>query len=179
MQTIPNIRFLFVIMAGITLYLGSLIKVDALIMILNGFYIGSMAAMIVAFWELVYRTVLGERPYDRVSQMTFGFVAIWVAYSGAVFISIYYRSAGLPPVNVTYMTAVFRAIAILAAVAQVTAPDFGLGIFHGRDRKTLWLSLSVGLIVALIVIYAQNETVLESFVKSTEVLGVDLAYLAT
>lgn len=178
MLTIHNRFWLYAAVAALAFWLvASLVKLDSLIIVLNGVFVGSMASLIVAFWQLVYRTMLGQRPYDRVSQMTLSFVVFWIAYSGSVFISVYFRSAGMPPANATVMTAFFRTLAIIAAVMQVTAPDFGLGIFHGRDRKTLWTSLLVGLAVALFMVYAQKEEILESFVKSTEVLGVDIAAL--
>jgi hypothetical protein len=39
---------------------------------------------------------------------------------------------------------------------QVTAPDFGLGLFHGRDRRVLWASVTIGLLVAIVTITLQQ-----------------------
>jgi hypothetical protein len=173
MLTIPNRVFLSVLAGALVFWLmASLIPLDPLIVILNGVYAGCMAAVAVAYWKLLVNAVLGVRPYDRVRQMTISFVLCWIALSGSVFISIYFRSAGMPPSNATLMTAAFRVVAIVAAVLQVTAPDFGLGIFHGRERKTLWTGLLVGLIVALFVAYAQQEAVIESFVNTSDLFDV-------
>lgn len=141
----------------------------SLIMVLNGMFFGSMAAVVVAFWSLIVNTVNGQRPYDRVRQMTLSFLLQWVAYIGSAYGSVYVRSGGLVVVDLT-STAIFRYIAICAAVMQVTAPDFGLGIFHGRDRKTLWTSLIVGLVVAFAVIFIQTDETLAPFVKETGLL---------
>ena len=43
---------------------------------------------------------------------------------------------------------------------QITAPDFGLGLFHGRDRRVLWTAASLGLITALVTVYIQDQTLL-------------------
>lgn len=129
------------------------------IVILNGIFAGTMAAIVVAFWRLLWNAVLGIRPYDRVRQMTLGFALCWTAYVLGVMVSIYLRSAGAE-INTSVLTAASRYIAIIAAMLQVTAPDFGLGLFHGRDRKVLFTSIGVGFVVAVVIMLAQAETVL-------------------
>jgi hypothetical protein len=42
---------------------------------------------------------------------------------------------------------------------QITAPN-GLGLFHGRDRKALWLGFVLGLITAVGTIIFQDQTLL-------------------
>jgi len=129
------------------------------IVILNGIFAGTMAAIEVAYWRLLLNAVLGIRPYDRVCQMTLGFALCWLAYTLGVAISIYFRSARVD-VNSSLLTAASRYVAIIAAMLQVAAPDFGLGLFHGRDRKVLFTSVVVGFVVAVFIMLAQTETVL-------------------
>jgi hypothetical protein len=135
------------------------VPVSELTILLNGVFAGTMAAITVAYWRLLWNAVLGIRPYDRVRQMTLGFALCWAAYILGVAISIYFRSAGVD-VNSSLLTAASRYVAIIAAMLQVTAPDFGLGLFHGRDRKVLATGITVGLIVAVIVVFGQNQEVL-------------------
>lgn len=132
------------------------LPVDDVIIILNGLFFGTAAAILVAYGQLLWNAVLGVRPYDRVRQMTLGFFLCWVAYGLVVASSFYFRASGVD-VNSSYLTAASRYAAVVAAVLQVTAPDFGLGIFHGRDRKVLYTGVGVGLAVAVLSIYAQFD----------------------
>ena len=135
------------------------IPVDFLIVLLNAVFIGSMAAISIAYWPLVKNAVLGVRPYDRVRQMTIGFALCWVAYIMSVSVSVYFRSADIT-VQSSLFTAAGRYVAVVAAVMQVTAPDFGLGLFHGRDRKVLYTGIGVGLFIALAIIVMQETSAL-------------------
>lgn len=137
----------------------SIVPMGELIIALNGVFAGAMAAITVAYWRLLWNALLGIRPYDRVRQMTLGFAMCWAAYILGVAISIYFRSSGVD-VNSSILTAASRYVAIIAAVLQVTAPDFGLGLFHGRDRKILVTGIVVGFVTAVIVIFTQNEQLL-------------------
>lgn len=73
--------------------------------------------------------------------------------------SIYARAEGALLTAPT-LTAAVRYLFILAAILQITAPYFGLGLFHGSDRKTLWLGFVLGLIAAVSSIYFQDRTLL-------------------
>ena len=143
-----------------------LLPLRSLIIILNGLFFGAMASVVVAFWQLIKNSIKGVGPYDRVRQMTMSFFLQWTAYIGSAYGSVYLRSSGLTTVDMM-TTAVFRYVAILAAVMQVTAPDFGLGLFHGRDRKALWTSLIVGLTVSAIVIFIQTDETFAPLVRDT------------
>jgi hypothetical protein len=138
------------------------VPLNHLVQLTNGLFLGSMAAIVVAYGQLIWNAILGVKPYDRVRQMTLGFALCWLAYGLSVVASVYLRSTDAV-VTSTYLTVCHRLIAIVAAILQVTAPDFGLGIFHGRDRKMLWASGSVGLAVAAFVTYAQYDTILSDF----------------
>jgi hypothetical protein len=132
------------------------------IILLNGIYAGTLAAIVVAYWKILSHSVLGTSPYNRVRQMTLGFFAGHMAFALTVAVSVWLRSAALD-VNNTTMTALARYVAIIAGVLQVTAPDFGLGIFHGRERRTLYASMIVGLTVAVGVTMAQENEILDGF----------------
>lgn len=134
------------------------VPLDTLIMFLNGAFFGTAAAILVAYGRLLWNAILGVRPYDRVRQMTLGFFLCWVAYGLGVAISFYYRSTGTD-INSSMLTAASRYVAVIAAVLQVTAPDFGLGIFHGRDRRVLYTGLAAGLITAFVTVLFQTEQV--------------------
>lgn len=134
------------------------LPLDDVIIVLNGLFFGTAAAILVAYGRLLWNAILGIRPYDRVRQMTLGFFLCWVAYGLVVAASFYLRASGTD-VNSTYLTAASRYAAVVAAVLQVTAPDFGLGIFHGRDRKVLYTSVAIGLAVAVASVYAQFDRV--------------------
>lgn len=135
--------------------------INTLIIILNGVFAGSMAALAVAYWRLLWNAVIGVRPYDRVQQMTIGFTLCWLAYSVSVTVSVVLQASGYPA-DVAYLVAASRYIAVVAAVLQVSAPDFGLGLFHGRDRKVLVTSVAIGLVVAAVVVYVQDHAALQS-----------------
>ena len=157
----PVNRVVLAIVAAATLFAALLVvlPLPRFIVILNGVFAGTMAAIVVAYWRLLWNAVLGIRPYDRVRQMTLGFALCWMAYVLGVMVSVYLRSAGAE-INTSVLTAASRYVAIIAAMLQVSAPDFGLGLFHGRDRKVLFTSVLVGAVVAVAIMLAQTETVL-------------------
>lgn len=141
------------------LFLVHAVPLTTLIITLNGLFTGTVAALMISFGPILYHSLAGIDPYGRVRQMTIGFALCWFAYGLAVYTSVYFRSSGVD-VNGSVMTALSRYVAVIAAVLQVTAPDFGLGIFHGRERKTLWTGAAVGLIIAVVIIYAQQTQAL-------------------
>jgi len=132
---------------------------ESLIIALNGIFAGCMIAIVVAYHRLIIGAALGIGEYNRVRQMTMGFALIWIAVCLSTGSSIYARSEGAP-LAAPMATAGVRYLFILAAVMQITAPDFGLGLFHGRDRKTLWLGFVLGLITAIATIYFQDHSLL-------------------
>ena len=157
----PLNRVIMATILAIALFvaLSATTPLSEMIILFNGIFAGTMAAVTVAYWRLLLNAVIGIRPYDRVRQMTLGFALCWLAYVLGAAASIYFRSSGID-VNSSPLTAASRYVAIIAAVLQVTAPDFGLGLFHGRDRKVLVTGVTVGMIVAVFVVFAQNNQVL-------------------
>lgn len=126
-----------------------------LIIFLNGIFAGSIVAILVAYYKLIWYALLGIGEYNRVRQMTIGFVVCWCAICVGASNSIYLRSMGAD-IPMTDLTAAARYLSIIAAMLQVTAPDFGLGLFHGRDRRVLWASVTIGLLVAIVTITLQQ-----------------------
>lgn len=162
------------------LVLINMFEAETLIYIMNSTFAGAMVAILVAYWRLVWNALAGIRPYDRVRQMTLGFVLCWVAYCISVFTSIYFRSADLSGAATTSIwTVMGRYIAIFAAVLQVTAPDFGLGIFHGRDRKTLWTGLTAGVVFGIAVYFMQSKSVLKPLVNAFHPINLAFAAIAS
>lgn len=158
-QPLNRVVAIAVLSTAIFLGLAYVFPMPHLLVLLNGVFAGTMAAVTVAYWRLLWNAVLGIRPYDRVRQMTLGFALCWAAYIISVLSSIYFQSTGLD-INSSLFIAGSRYLAIIAAVLQVTAPDFGLGLFHGRDRKVLATGVVVGIIVAFVVVFAQADNLL-------------------
>lgn len=150
-----NRVLLLTLLAGVVfVVLAATIPTPMLIVGLNGVFLGTATAVVIAYGPLLWNAILGVSEYDRVRQMTIGFALCWIAYGVTVAASIYIRSAGGSSSSLLIVAA-GRFIAIIAAAMQVTAPDFGLGLFYGRDRKVLFLGSGAGLVVAVIAIYAQ------------------------
>lgn len=129
------------------------------LIILNGVLCGCFVALGVAYARLVWGALMGDIQYARVSQMTFGFFLTWVYVAMSLGGSVYSRALDVPLTLPTW-TISGRVVIIAAAIAQVTAPDFGLGLFHGRERKTLWASAIAGTLTAFAAIFYQDTTFL-------------------
>lgn len=125
-----------------------------LIMFLNGIFFGAMVAVAFTYSQLIMSAVLGRRPYDRVRQMALGFACAWVALSISIAHSIIFYASGGTAVSTT-MAALTRYLAIIAAVLQVTAPDFGFGLFHGAERRMLWMGIACGSALAVTIFILQ------------------------
>lgn len=155
-----NLKISRVVIASIVIIAGFIILYNIftpanLIILLNGLFVGSLVSIAIAYHELVWMAIRGDGIYDRIRQMTLGFAVQWLVIIIGASTSIYIRMADLPTTTFT-MVALSRYLAIVAAILQVTAPDFGLGLFHGRDRKVLTASVITGLIVSFAVIVAQG-----------------------
>lgn len=176
MQRLTNNRIVLWLIGLVALFyaLQAIFVLDTLIYLLNSLFAGAMLAVVVAFGPLLLNAIKGVRPYDRVRQMTIGFFLAWVAFTISVSTSIYVRSADLA-VTSSIMTALSRYVAVFGAVLQITAPDFGLGIFHGRERKTLWTALTAGGAFAAVMFVMQKESVLKPLVNAEHFLNLALA----
>ena len=149
------------IFALATLFFGLVAYSDleTLIIVLNGLFVGSMVAIVVAYHQLIIGAAFGIGEYNRVRQMTIGFAVMWTVICLSAAGSIYARWKGAE-LTAPMLTAAIRFLAIVGAVMQITAPDFGLGLFHGRDRKTLWAGFLLGTATAAAAILFQDRSLI-------------------
>lgn len=138
------------------------IKASTLTILLNGIFIGTLTAIFITYWSLIWDAFKGVGYYDRVRQMILGFTLCWIAVVLSVLVGINIRIQG-GSINSNYFIAASRYAAIIAAILQVSAPDFGLGFFYGLERKALWVGALIGAIVGVVLILAQNFSVLETW----------------
>lgn len=141
--------------AGFYAILRLVLPNDQLIILLNGLFAGAITGVAVTYGPLIWYAVLGRYPYDRVWQMTLGFAILWLAVCVGVANSVFLRATGAD-IPYSELTPIARYLAVIAACVQITAPDFGLGIFHGGDRKVLWTATALGLLVVAAVIAMQQ-----------------------
>lgn len=155
----PNVKLNRVI-AGIVLLgllfllLVTVIPAPSLIIILNGIFFGALVSIGVVYYRLIWAALSGRHIYDRVRQMTLGFAVLWGAITLGIAQSIWFRAMGDDVLN-THIGALVRFLAIVAAILQVTAPDYGAGWFDGLERRVLWLSLGCGSLCAFAIILIQ------------------------
>ena len=131
---------------------------NTLIVILNGILTGCGFAVAIIFWRLIVDAIQGVRPYSDVRQMAISIVILWVVVGLSVTASIQLRSSGIETTPLV-TTALARYGAIVAAVLQVTVPDYGLGVFYGRERKLLWGAMLTGVLAAALAIGMQVSEV--------------------
>lgn len=161
-----TLNFLNIAMAAAAIFaLLSVAPLDKLIFVLNGVFIGTGVALVVSFAPLLWNALAGVRPYDRVRQMTLAWAVVWLGIFLQTSTSVY-QNASADDINQMYVYALYKILFIIGAVMQQTAPDFGLGIFYGRDRKVLWTSFLIGGFVALLVFMAQEDNWLITTVKA-------------
>jgi hypothetical protein len=115
----------------------------ALSVLLNGLFAGAMTAIGVTYHKLLWDAWFNSDDFNRVRQMTLTIGGQWLVISLFIIVSIYANIAYLPPT--VYMATLFaRWLATVIAILQVTAPDYGDGLFYGADRKFLLLGLIIG-----------------------------------
>lgn len=141
--------------AAIYVALRYTLGLDNFIVILNGAFIGAGITYIVAFSDILRDAVFGHGPYDRVRQMALGMLIVWAAVAVAIVGSIWGRATGIV-IQSSELTPIARYLSILGGMVQITAPDYGLGVLYGRDRKLLLLSFAAGIVVAIALIMAQT-----------------------
>ncbi|MBA3352223.1 MAG: hypothetical protein H0U23_07340 [Blastocatellia bacterium] len=154
-QAINRVVVGYLVAGGVFLVLHSFLTTSDLIVLINGLLIGALFAIVVAFHRLIIGAIRGTGEYNHVRQMTLGFFNGWLGIFLVVYPSIELRSMGLAVPN-TLISTLGKFVIIAAAIMQVTAPDYGLGMFHGRDRKTLWSALLFGVSVSFVVVYLQK-----------------------
>lgn len=131
------------------------VSASTLTVLLNGVFVGTLIAIFVTYWTLIWNAFLGVGYYDRVRQMILGFALCWIALILSVLVGINIRVSG-GAINSNYFIAASRYAAIIAAMLQVSAPDFGYGWFYGKERKALWVGIAIGSVAGLGLILAQG-----------------------
>ncbi len=131
-----------------------LVPSRALLIALNGILAGAMVTVTIAYGKLAF-LALFSKPYGRVEQMGLSLMMLWMALAILVSGSVYLLMTGQNP-RVAYIVSSGCYMAIAAAILQVTAPDFGMGPFQGRNGKMLMAGIVAGLAAGLGVIYLQD-----------------------
>lgn len=137
------------------LFLFNLADMDTLIVFLNGAFVGTIAALIVAFTPLMRNALSVGSAYSRVEQMALGIFILIAAVVVLAFNSVYFRSIGTE-LPTTPITALGRYLSICGMVMIITAPDYDKGLFYGRDRRLLWAALATGIVIATIIVIMQS-----------------------
>lgn len=159
-----NYTAFFVVNAAFLFALLTFVPLDLLITSLNGVFVGTMLAISVAygglFWDAFWNEKRFGKPLDAdVRQFAIAFLGGWFAYGLTVYGSVYVRASDLPAAALT-TTVIGRYVAIVAAVAQITAPNYGRGMWYGRDNKFLWPAMVIGLAAAILVFVLQETQAL-------------------
>lgn len=156
-----NKAILYALLAfTVLLFLLSAFDTSNLITVLNGVFVGTMLSITVAYGPLFWKAIIGDQSvYPDARQLTAGFFITWAAYGFTVYASTHVRMMDLPTTPL-FETAISRYLAILGAIVQITAADYGKGVFYGRDRKTLYYAGGIGFVVGLIVIALQASNAL-------------------
>ena len=115
---------------------------------LNAIFAGAVVTILAAYWRLIWSAVRGEGAYDRVRQLAMGLFLLWVSIILIVGVSIYARTSDYY-ITTYAASAASRYVAIIAAIMQVNALDYGFALFHSRDKRMLWASLILGIAVAI------------------------------
>lgn len=127
---------------------------DLLSAMLNGLFVGSMTAIGVTYYKLLWDAWFNPYDFNRVRQMTLTIGGQWIVISLFILTSAYINYAELP--STFFISTLFaRYLATIVAIFQVTAPDYGDGLFYGADRKFLSIGLIAGAIAGLAVVLLQ------------------------
>lgn len=156
-QSLTNNMVLSIVLAILVSFAGLYFTFSPVILnvLLNALFAGAMTAIGVTYYKLLWDAWFSPDDFNRVRQMTLTIGGQWVVISLFIWTSIYVNSGNYPTTFV--ISSLFaRYLATLVAVFQVTAPDYGDGLFYGADRKFLGLGLTVGIIVGIGVVLYQG-----------------------
>lgn len=142
------------------LFLFNLASMDTLIVFLNGAFVGTIAAIIVAFAPLMKNALSIGPAYSRVEQMALGIFVLIAAVVVLAFNSVYFRTLGTE-LPTTPVTALGRYLSICGMIMIITAPDYDQGLFYGRDRRLLWAALATGIVAATIIVLMQTGPIVD------------------
>lgn len=155
-----NVIHYMLLASAVFCALWAMLDVSFLITVLNGAFFGTMFGITVAYAPLFWRSLRNDETLEPdVQQMVLSFLGTWAAYVLVVYASVYLRMADMP-VSSLLVSAISRYIAIVSAIAQITAPAYGKAFFYGRERKSLYVGLASGIVMAILLVVAQTSTVL-------------------
>lgn len=126
-----------------------------LILLENSLFIGTSVTLAIAYWRLFLDAIVDPNPFNRARWMTWAFFIAYLALLCGASGSIQAMATD-EPTTTTFTIAVGRYLAIVAGIGQVTAPDFGRGIFFGIDRKVLTGAILLGIVVSVVLIWVQG-----------------------
>lgn len=129
------------------------------LVILNSIFIGSIVAVTITYYKLLWDTLYNFKEYTRARHFALGVFLAWLAIVVLVCNSIIVRSTNLSDdIPVSYLGTIGRYLAIVAAWIQITAPDLVIGTVDAEDKKTLTLGIVVGAILMLITLFLQRAS---------------------
>lgn len=156
-QRLTNKRLVLVVIAIVLSFAGLYFSFtpSTLVILLNGLFIGAMAAIGVTFHRLLWDAWANPDDFNRVRQMTLTIAGQWLVIMIWVLTSVYTNAADMP--TYAFASVAFaRYLATIVAIFQVTAPDYGDGLFYGADRKFLGLGLIIGTAIAMLTVFIQG-----------------------
>lgn len=150
---------------GLLIYsvLAFLIPQNIFIEALNGFFIGIMASIAIIFRKVFLNTLLHRGPYSRADQFALSIMYLWIALVILRLTSIWSHSV-VPTTIIdqfNYMTTgLGMATAIAAGTMMITAPGWKEGYVHDEDRRTVIVSVIIGLITAFSIYFLQRYKIM-------------------
>lgn len=154
---LTNNRVISIVAAILVSFVGLYLTFTPLYLsvLLNGLFAGAMSAIGITYYKLLWDAWLNPNDFNRVRQMTLTIGGQWVVISLFIATSIYANHGNYPATY--FVVSLFaRYLATVVAVFQVTAPDYGDGLFFGADRKFLATGLVIGAAIGVSVIIFQG-----------------------
>lgn len=151
------------VIACLYLAIAYFVRPARMIELLNGAYIGVVVTVVLVYWRTGVAAILGVGRYGRVQRFALGCALQWLAFTMLRGLSAFMLSFdNMGWIRESHLVAIPVLMAVVAGVMQVTAPGMGPDpedldqspsqFVHGRDGPMLLLAVTLGLIVACIVI---------------------------
>lgn len=152
----PSTRLAFgALLAGLVFaVLAIFVPTNILLPVMNSICLGVVGAVTIVFAPLIAR-LFRDKEFDRVSQLIAGMLLMWLSLLGSRFTSLYVSITGNVDIVNSPVIAFLAYLAIIGGVLHISAP----GIVDKEwkyNRKTLRGAIAVGVIIAVIAIYAQT-----------------------
>lgn len=137
--------------------LANVVPTSSLINVLNGVFMGVMAAVLVIWVPGLYRA-LRQRRFGRVSQLVVGISLIWVAMGLQRGFSVFFRSVGQPNwLSNSPWLALIIYIAVIGGILHIIAPSTSDdGALPTQERWTLGIAFAAALVVGVASIIMQS-----------------------